>query len=285
MAAELDRSGLVDSRVQRSLKDTIRRMADEGILTSAGPGVFVAQDEQRPPVLARAATRAFPDAVVTGRAAAALTFWPDLPVPEVVLARAHRTQPRHRIRFERRHVPTDLRLARPGLMLTDPALTALDLCRDVGGDGIDQVLRQRAAGLDQLWEALRLTADRPGNNQRRRLLIESRAEPWSRAERLLHELLRGGGVTGWAANTAIHTPGGRYLADVAFRAERLILEVEGVAFHSGPARLHSDRTRQNELTRAGWRVLRIDWQMLIDDPERVLEVIRGCLRLAGSGSA
>jgi hypothetical protein len=73
-----------------------------------------------------------------------------------------------------------------GLRYTCPALTALDLCDVMGGDAIDQALRTRASTLAQLYRALELTGGRKGNRTKRQLLLDSRAEPWSKAERLLH---------------------------------------------------------------------------------------------------
>ena len=134
----------------------------------------------------------------------------------------------------------------------------------------------RATTLDRLRRALELTPARLGNPERRRLLIDSRDEPWSAAERLLHRILRDGRLTGWVANHPIPTgPVGCYFADVAFPAQKVIIEVEGHRFHSSPEQLHRDRTRQNELTALGWRVIRVDWPMLVDDPEGVLRLVRG----------
>jgi hypothetical protein len=62
----------------------------------------------------------------------------------------------------------------------------LDLCDVMGGDAIDQALRTRASTLAQLHRALELTGGRKGNRTKRQLLLDSRAEPWSKAERLLH---------------------------------------------------------------------------------------------------
>jgi hypothetical protein len=69
------------------------------------------------------------------------------------------------------------------------SLTALDLCETLGGDAIDQALRTRTTTLGLLHQAMELTAARVGNRTRRQLLLDSRAEPWSAAERRFHRLL------------------------------------------------------------------------------------------------
>src|SRR5215210_7802144 len=88
-------------------------------------------------------------------------------------------------------------LERGGLRMTTPAPTALDLCDTVGGDAIDTVLRTRAASLAELHAVLGRTSRRRGNQLRRQLLLDSRDEPWSEAERRAHQLLRDAGLTGW----------------------------------------------------------------------------------------
>ncbi|MGI8814055.1 MAG: endonuclease domain-containing protein [Pseudonocardia sp.] len=48
----------------------------------------------------------------------------------------------------------------------------------------------------------------------------------------------------------------RYRVDFAFPVARLVVEVDGWAWHSDAARFRSDRARQNALVLAGWAVLR-----------------------------
>jgi hypothetical protein len=57
-------------------------------------------------------------------------------------------------------------------------------------------LRTRATTLAHLQRAMELTTARVGNPTRRQLLLDSRSEPWSEAERSLHRLLRAAGITG-----------------------------------------------------------------------------------------
>jgi hypothetical protein len=93
--------------------------------------------------------------------------------------------------FSRRYIPAGLVIERAGLRCTAPVLTAIDLATFECADAIDIALRTRAATLGGMYEALRLTPNRTGNQERLRLLIDSRNEPWSAAERLAHRILRG----------------------------------------------------------------------------------------------
>ena len=70
------------------------------------------------------------------------------------------------------------------------------------------------------------------------------------------------------------------LSDVIFRHLRLVIEIDGREFHSDPEVFESDRRRQNLLVLNGWRVLRITWRMITDDPDRVVEMVREAVRAA-----
>jgi hypothetical protein len=68
--------------------------------------------------------------------------------------------------------------------------------------------------------------------------------------------------------------------DFAWIAERLIVEIDGYAFHSSRDQFRQDRRRMNELERLGWRVLRFTWEDVVGRPEHVIAVVRHCLSLA-----
>jgi hypothetical protein len=62
--------------------------------------------------------------------------------------------------------------------------------------------------------------------------------------------------------------GGRWIeADCVWHEERLIAELDGHTTHRTRAAFETDRTRDRTLTAAGWRVIRITWRQLHDDPK------------------
>ena len=131
-----------------------------------------------------------------------------------------------------------------------------------------------------MWEALALTGGPPrATRTGETLLLDSRDEPWSEAERLCHRLLREADVTRWKANrpvtgqTVASSPRRRL-----HREAMLVLEIDG--------RLHeldredifeNDRYRQNALVLNGWHVLRFTWRMLVDQPDLVIASVRSAL--------
>ena len=260
----------------------MRALVEAGELVPVLPGVYA------PPLTARsrpvmiAALMAYDvDAVLTGAAAASVSFWPKVSCPKVTAAVRGRREPQAGFEFSRRAIPPELVVEQNGLRFTSPALTALDLCDAMGGDGIgpDQALRMRHTNLPHLHQALDLTANRVGNPNRRRLLLDSRDEPWSAAERLLHRLLREADIHGWKANRKVVVDGVDYWPDAVFRKLRLILEVDGREFHSEPDVFESDRWRQNLMVLDGWCVLRFTYAMLVERPAQVLDLIRQALTM------
>jgi very-short-patch-repair endonuclease len=58
--------------------------------------------------------------------------------------------------------------------------------------------------------------------------------------------------------------------DFFWRAERLVLEIDGFAFHSSAEKFESDRSRDADLAAAGARVMRATWRQLAEQPEALL---------------
>ena len=247
-----------------------------GRIVSLLPGVYVSSTTE-PTDLQRAAAVMLwrPEAVLTHEVAAQ-KWWPELKVDTVraaVRARARVSG----FSFSARAIPPDQVRETSLLRYTAPALTALDLCLVVGPDAIDRVLASRAATLTLLRKALSACPNRSGNKERQMLLLDSRDEPWSAAERAAHRLLRQAGLLGWTTNRSIRVDGSLYYLDIAFGAERVAVEIDGRQFHSDALMFESDRIRQNKVVLAGWTVLRFTWQMLTASPDQVVTDIRRAL--------
>jgi hypothetical protein len=217
--------GVIARSDHRDLRSPLDSAVRSGRLIALHPGTYCRpgdRDRWEVRTLA-AAIWAGPDAVLTRLAAARLTFAPTIRIPVLVIAlptTVRRSVPG--IRFERRVVPSDL-IARCGpIAVTKPSPTAVDLAETrAGGASIDEVLRTRSGTLAEMWHALELTPGRPGNALRRRLLCQSRHEPWSEPEREAHRLLDDAGLIGWVTNARVLT----YRVDVLFEAAMLVIEI------------------------------------------------------------
>lgn len=276
-------SGVIARRQHPELATALAWLVRCGRLQAVLPGVYApAQLSREVTTRMRAAALWAPDSVLTGAAAASISFWPGIPVGDVELAGVESRCRSTGFRFSRRTIPAELVREHDGLRYAAPALTALDLCDANGGDGIDTALRRRAATLAGMREALALTSRRPGNSLRRELLLDSRDEPWSAAERRAHRILRSAGITGWRANLPVASAGSVYYVDIGFEEEMLALEIDGRLHESDRGLFESDRWRQNHLVLHGWRVLRFTWSMLVEHPEQFLQAVRAALALRTS---
>lgn len=160
------------------------------------------------------------------------------------------------------------------LQVTAVPLTVLEAAV-AGPDGselLDRALQQWVH-LEMLCRVHERNLGRRGSAEATALLAAAADEASSRAERLLHRLLRRAGIEGW--RVGCRSLG--YEIDVAFPARRLAVEVDGWAWHSGVDRFRWDRQRQNALVNAGWRVLRFTWHDLTARPEAVIAEIRAAL--------
>ena len=272
--------GVIVRREHPKLVGTIERLVRNGDLRAVLPGVYAEPrvcDSSRTRI--QAVMRWDPDAILIGAAAAWVSFWPEIRVSCITCSLKHHRQPQPGYEFTRRQIPAELVVNRGVLRYTAPALTALDLCGAMEGDAIDQALRSRATTLAQLHRAIELTAARVGNPIRRQLLLDSREEPWSKAERLFHQLLRDAGITGWKANRPVVIDGSTVYVDVIFRRLKLAIEIDGRLYHTGTEVFESDRWRQNLLVLNGWCVLRFTWTMIEDHPEKVLAMVRDAIKM------
>lgn len=271
--------GVLVARRHPGRRSTLQRHVRRGDLISVLPGVHVAPGAVGDPlVMGRALSALHPEAVVCGDAAAALTFWPQRSVDRIEIAGVRLPGAHSRYSLSRRRVPDELVVSSGGLRVCCPDLTALDLAAATNGESIDRVLRTRSGSLGGMEFALRLTPGRRGDRARRRLLLDSRDEPWSTAERLAHRTFRAAGIIGWRSNHRVRARGRTYYLDLAFPGLRLAIEIDGREWHSDAAAFENDRIRHNALTAAGWTVLHLTWAMLDDDPEEVIRVVRSVIR-------
>jgi hypothetical protein len=97
---------------------------------------------------------------------------------------------------------------------------------------------------------------------------------------LLRELRSVAGLPPYELNANVYDGDGRWLAcsDVAFRAQRLLVEVDGMAWHLSPDRWAADLERHTRLEAAGWTVLRYPAARVLADAAGVVREIAVCLK-------
>lgn len=266
-------------RPRHALSYLTSRAAARGQVVRLLPGVYCpAGSEASLATKAAAVMAADPNAILTGCAAAALTWWPQCPVKDVQAYR-RRPVPVQGFAWLSYRPPEELVSRKPGINIACPALAVLDMIPLLGGRAIDEALRLRVVTLDDLRKALALTRDRPGNALRRWLVEDSRDEPWSELERTVHRRLRTAnlGVI-YRTNYRICLDDCTYFADVAIPELGLDFELEGYAYHSSREAFERDRIRAAHLVANGWVVIGITWAMVEHQPELVDRLMRAAIK-------
>ncbi len=205
------------------------------------------------------------------------------PDPEVHLIVARDARPRvpglraHRVAIE----DADITVV-DGLSCTTASRTLLDcllwLPEEAGRALMTDALQQRSVDIADLRRSLMTCGPRHGIGRAWSVLKDVGRGAHSEAEVRAHRLLTAAGLTGWKANVEIHDDGGVIgIADVVFRSERIVIEIDGRAYHVDEVTFQRDRSRQNRLVSAGYVVLRFTWDDLVRRPEVVIGTVRGVL--------
>jgi very-short-patch-repair endonuclease len=272
-----DRDGVITVSQALGLglsNDAIERRERSGHWRRCSQGVYFVDD--RPFTDAariRAAVWGYgPRAAASGLAAAwwhgVTKFAPD--TVEVTVPRNSHGRCHTGSLVRRRDLKTADIVERRGLQVTGMELTVVEAAvRRGGGAKLMDSALQRHVELPPLWTAHLRNKGRYGSPAARRLLQAADDGARSAAERLLIQLLKQAGITGWKANY----PVAGYKVDVGFPASKVALEADGLAFHSDSDDFHNDRVRQNAITLMRWQVLRFTWLDLTQYPERVIAEI------------
>jgi very-short-patch-repair endonuclease len=181
----------------------------------------------------------------------------------------------HRVRF----LAPDETTTHRNIPITTPARTLLDLAPSLTPRQLERSLaeavRRRIVRPAALEALLARHPARPGVPALRALLHSDPAFTRSELEERFLALIREAGLPEPEANAEL----GPYEIDFLWRDERLAVEVDSWSFHSDRKAFEDDRRRDAELVSWGFRVIRITWRQICDEPVMV------AVRLAGAMAA
>jgi hypothetical protein len=130
--------------------------------------------------------------------------------------------------------------------------------------------------LDDLFER---TPNRKGVKSLRAVIADMTGPaPWlqSELEEYFRDLHAGSGLPPYEANVMVEGE----VVDVLWRKERLIVELDGFTFHKSRAKFKSDRRLDAKMQVAGYRVLRLTQDRLVNEADVVFAEIRVLLSAA-----
>lgn len=269
---------------------TLRRKVTEGVLVELRRGVLALPGAPDPHILALHTACRKLGAIVSHQSAAYLQHL-DRPrhVKPTVSVLRNRTKDLAGVRV---HQTTDLEVDQvevvEGLPITIPERTIIDLSGVISEKILSRILDNGlAAGIVDYPKLVDLFGrigrrGKPGT-ARLRGLLEARGTGYVPADselerRLLAVLLDAGLPQPELQFRApwLQAVNGR--VDLAYVAEKLVIEGDSRRWHLLSEAFETDRLRDNAAQLSGWRILRFTWREIIDHPERVASTVRRALR-------
>jgi very-short-patch-repair endonuclease len=196
----------------------------------------------------------------------------------VTVPHGHRRAPRRGVVVHRsRHVKSeDLRRG-----VTSPLLTVLDCATTLpfvqALPVADSALAVTLVRKDELLAAARATKG-PGRPVRVRVAEHADGRAANAFESALRAVLAEAGISGFVPQVEIRLAGRAVRVDLADEVNRVVIEADSYEHHGDRESWERDCERYDELTAAGWVVLRFTWRQVVDRPERVTQIVRSTLR-------
>ncbi len=246
-------------------KDAITRRLSSGRLHRKHQSVYTLGHRLlRPRGEWYAAVWAVPGCALSHQSAAAFYGWmePDPVVQHVTTIR--RASSREGLRVHRVRVLSirDVRRV-PGLVVTTPARTIVDLASVLSWPELRATTdRVRALDVRAIRAAQSRVPHRRGAKNVRRLCGRLEAHTKSEFERRYLRFCKRRGVP---LPVAVNERVAGFLVDCHYERERVVVELDGRAFHRRQDQMAADRRRDRKLARAGYVTVRLVWEDLDDD--------------------
>jgi very-short-patch-repair endonuclease len=203
---------------------------------------------------------------------------PELPVVVTVVGIDARSRPNLTVHRVHSLSPADVRLWK-GLPVTSPARVLVELAGVLTIDELESALaivRRRKLATDQeIHEAIARAPYAKGVGNLRALLAEAGTPRLTRSkyERKLLKLIAAAQLPRPIPNAKVDG----IEVDLCWPDHRLIVEFDSLTFHLDRAAFEKDRLRDQRLTAAGYRVIRITARQLDTTPEAVVARIAQAL--------
>jgi very-short-patch-repair endonuclease len=253
-----------------------------GWLVRRHRGVYLVGPLEAPLSRAMGAVLAVGDGAVLSHRSAAVVWELLRPCEDAIHVTVRDRAPRHRagIRVhEARTLAGEDTTQHRKLPITTPARTLLDLAATLTPREIDRAVEQaelrRLTTTDQLTHVVARSRSHRGVAALRAALHPARQLTRSEAERRLLALIEAARLPTPAANTRV----AGHEVDFLWPGQRLIVEVDGYAFHASRAAFERDRVRDADLQARAYRVIRVTWRRLTTEPEAVIAAIAAALAI------
>jgi hypothetical protein len=197
---------------------------------------------------------------------------------DVTTARSRHGQRGIKVHRVRRLHPEDRTIV-DGIPVTSVARTLLDLAEVVPlrqlKRAFEEAEKLRLLDLRALERLCARSRGRRGVKALRRVMAEYVEPPITRAEseRVLIDICDAAGIPRPQMNVIV----AGHEVDGLYERERLVIEIDSRTHHLTTEAFEEDRRRDADLMLAGYRVVRITWRRLRDEPHAVAELLRKLL--------
>jgi very-short-patch-repair endonuclease len=196
---------------------------------------------------------------------------------DVTSARALRPQRGIRVHRSRTLRSYDRTRAR-GVPVTSPARTLLDLADVLPVKLLRRAVReaeaQRLVDEHALARQLRRARGRRGAPALAALVDFGPAPTRSELEDRTLALLLDNGLPRPQINPRVAVDGQTFVPDFLFPQARLVVEADGERYHSGTQARQADAHKQARLEAAGYRVVRVSWRQVVEEPALTVSRVR-----------
>jgi very-short-patch-repair endonuclease len=167
-----------------------------------------------------------------------------------------------------------------GIPVTSAERTLLDYAATATANELDRAINeaqvQRRVSVHSLNEQFSRYPTHRGTTALKKAIRTDPKLTRSEAEWRLLQLIRKARLPEPETNVRICS----WEVDLLWRAERVVVEIDGYAFHSSRSSFERDRRKDAELTARGWRVIRITWRQLTREPEATVALLASAIAVA-----
>ena len=256
-------------------RDAIAHRLRTGWLTRELPRVYCVGSPSREPLGRETAVVLYYDGHAVLSGGSSLGVWGVIPSPEIVAVTLldHHRSARPGIAVHRTKAlhPADLRVHQ-GLPVTAPARAIIDYAAGASAAELERAMAQARVQRLLTDSHLRAAIDRVPHRKgvaAVKAMLDAEHDPaFTRREleRRFLNLIRAAQLPSPRVNARLHG----FEVDFLWPQQRLVVETDGGQFHNHPRAFETDRRRDQILVANGYRVIRVTWRQLRDEPLAVV---------------
>lgn len=258
----------------RSLRSAWWRGVKAERLIYAFPGVVMDKSKEADPNVWLRAVRAWdPNLIISGAAAASLSFDPEQQFKKLIVYAQKSLESRSLVQFRQSRLGADFTTWVDGFRVTNVEATAITAALDGDFNPGTTALRNGRTTPRRILECALKWPERQAVAARA-VARDFSGNPWSPAEVDAHRLFREAGILGWEGNRGLWVNGQKLVPDIGLHSVRIGFEVNSFEHHSTKEAMEHDAGRLNQFLAARWRLYTLTPSQVRDFKDETKQFIR-----------